>query len=160
MIGMTRTHSLRTRTDADLARCVDALRAAHDIDGYPDTWPEDAASWLTPAEFVGAWVAVDGGEVLGHIAVVSDDTSELSVTRLFVTPAAQRRGVASALLMAAVGHARNEQRQLSLDVVDVSTAAIALYEKLGWRLVDVRPASWVMTNGRRPVERRYVHPAG
>ncbi len=34
-----------------------------------------------------------------------------------------------------------------LDVVDDRGAAIALYERLGWRLVDLRVADWATAEG-------------
>lgn len=43
-----------------------------------------------------------------------------------------------------------------LDVIEHSGAAIALYERTGWSLVDRRPAGWIMSDGTRPMERIYA----
>jgi ribosomal protein S18 acetylase RimI-like enzyme len=53
---------------------------------------------------------------------------------LAVDPAARRRGVASALLTAAeqLADARGA-RKLSLHVLSTNTAALSLYERLGFR---------------------------
>jgi hypothetical protein len=47
-----------------------------------------------------------------------------------------------------------------LDVVDVGTPAIRLYERLGWRLVDRRQADWVTPQGERLPVRIYLAPEG
>jgi hypothetical protein len=50
--------------------------------------------------------------------------------------------------------------RLMLDVVDVGTPAIKLYERLGWRLVDRRQADWVTRQGERLPVRIYLAPEG
>ncbi|GAB3598258.1 GNAT family N-acetyltransferase [Kineococcus gypseus] len=138
---------VRARTLEDLPACVAALRAVHDVDGYPTYWPQDAARWLTPDGCAAAWVAFDDdGTALGHVCVVQgvDDAVAAAaagvavqrlagVSRLFVAPAARGRGLrlGTALLTEAEGWSRRRALQLMLDVVDDGAPAVQLYERLG-----------------------------
>jgi hypothetical protein len=45
-----------------------------------------------------------------------------------------------------------------LDVVAVSTAAVALYERTGWQLAGTQTATWVDPDGTAPMLRCYVGP--
>lgn len=47
-----------------------------------------------------------------------------------------------------------------LDVVEDAGPAVALYERLGWRLVDRRLADWVTPQGHRFPVRIYLAPSG
>lgn len=111
-------------------------------DGYPLVWPEDAAGWLTPGNMVQAWVAVIEGRIVGH-AMVRDRGGVFSLNRLFVAPEGRGLGAAKALLAKAGQWAREHGvDRLVLDVVHTSTAAIALYERTGWRRTHSTPADW------------------
>lgn len=141
--------TLRPRADGDLSSCVSLLRAVHDADGYPVHLPEDPASFLTVPDSLGAWVALGDGEVIGHVllrpamnakamAVACGATGlpeeRLAVVaRLFVSPRARRSGVGRALLARSAHEAWVRRRQPVLDVVGDATAAVALYEREGWR---------------------------
>ncbi len=48
--------------------------------------------------------------------------------------------------------------RLVLDVVDDGGPALALYDRLGWRLVNHRLAEWTAADGRRPTLRTYLAP--
>lgn len=148
---------IRTRTAEDLARSVQVLEAVHRVDRYPMRLPADPAGWLSPAGGIGAWVGEHDGELVGHVALVAVDGSA-EVTRLFTAPTARRRGVARRLLDTAVAHATRAGRPTVLEVVEDSVAAVALYERLGWRLLTRRPAEWTTPDGRRPWSRRYAAP--
>jgi GNAT superfamily N-acetyltransferase len=168
---------VRPRTDEDLAGCVLALGAVHMADDYPTWWPVDPAGWLSPSGCTAAWVAHDDvtGSILGHVCVVRgvDDpvvallagvsTDRLaSVSRLFVSPVARGRGLGlgTSLLAAVSSWTSAHDYRLMLDVVDVGTPAIKLYERLGWRLVDRRQADWVTRQGERLPVRIYLAPEG
>ena len=47
-----------------------------------------------------------------------------------------------------------------LDVVDDEGPAVALYERLGWRMVDRRIADWTTPEGRRLPVLVYLAPDG
>lgn len=140
---------VRSRSPADLRLCVEALHEVHESDDYPHRWPLDPVSWLTPENMAAAWVAEQGNRIVGHVVIV-DNPGALWVSRLFVRPGHRGSLVGDALLrQARIGGAS------MLDVIERSSKAIELYERTGWSLVDRRPANWIMSDGRRPVERIY-----
>ena len=49
--------SVRPRDDGDLPALVAALRPVHERDGYPVTWKDDPAGWLSPPGLQAAWGA-------------------------------------------------------------------------------------------------------
>ncbi len=166
---------VRLRRVEDGAGLAEMLREVHLKDGYPSLWPDDPVSWLSPPGLAQAWVAVDeeaGNGLLGHVGVVtgvhdpavSDPSGRglASVTRLFVAPTARGRGLGlGARLLGAVREWAQEQgHQLMLDVVEDGGSAIALYERLGWQLVDRRMADWETADGRRLPLRIYLAPVG
>jgi len=160
---------VRRRAEDDIAGCVRALAAVQAADGYPTAWPADPESWLNPPGATAAWVAEIGGVIVGHVCVGSAADAAVvahtgapadrlaAVKRLFTTPAARRRGVAAALLDAASAHAAEHGLALWLDVVD-GEPAVEFYERLGWLLVDRRPADWMAQDGLRRTMRIYVAP--
>ncbi|MDI9895669.1 GNAT family N-acetyltransferase [Rhodococcus sp. IEGM 1381] len=140
---------VRPRNAVYLPRCVEALSEVHESDDYPHRWPPDPAGWLTPENMAAAWVAEHENCIVGHVVIV-DKSGVLWVSRLFVRPGYRGSLVGDSLLrQARIGGAS------MLDVIERSSKAIELYERTGWTLVDTRPADWIMTDGRRPVERIY-----
>lgn len=141
--------AIRLRRDADLASCARLLRAVHLSDRYPDRWPEDPVAWITPTGMLAAWVAEQGGRVVGHVnlrahlpehgAAIWSQAAGLPperlacVGRLFTAPDVRNGGVGGALLDAACARARAEGRHPVLDVMDTGLEAIAMYERRGWR---------------------------
>lgn len=111
-----------------------------------------------------AWVAAADGTVHGHVALVAgvEDADwsrrpdglavELAaVSRLFVRPDARGARHGQRLLQTATAFTVEHDLGLVLDVVDERrSAAIGLYERLGWRYVGRRPADWVTPTGVRP----------
>ena len=78
------------------------------------------------------------------------------LTYLLVTPAVRGAGLARALLDQDGSFAMHAGLGLVLDVVDDAADAIAVYEHLGWRLVDCRPAVWTTDDGLHPLLRAYA----
>lgn len=142
---------IRTRTAADLAACVEALAEVQAADRYPVHWPADPGAWLTPDGMTTAWIAVEAGAVLGHLALTRDQ----EVSRLFVTPGARGRGVASRLLDTARAAT---PLPLRLEVSSEGRAAIGFYERSGWRRVGSTRAGWLNAAGEPALLHHYVSP--
>jgi GNAT superfamily N-acetyltransferase len=153
--------TIRPRDAEDVAALVGILEAQQPGTGYPVRWPlpfpvEDFIA--RPTE-VAAWVAVEGGRVVGHVALtdVADGweadgwcagtglpaSALAAVSVLFVDPTVTGRGVGSTLLAAAVEQARSLGRTPVLDVVSESTRAVDLYERHGWQVVARARPSWL-----------------
>lgn len=165
---------IRPRAAADLPGCVDALAAVQAADRYPVDWPADPVRWLTPSDLVRAWVAVEGSGVVGHAGLSQLDAATLepavaaalgepvgpvgSITRLFVTPEGRGRGCAALLLDTVRKEAAALGLPLMLDVSDEGHAAIALYERAGWRRVASARARWLNKAGEPALVHYYVSP--
>jgi GNAT superfamily N-acetyltransferase len=164
--------TVRRRRAKDLPGCVRALEVVHATNAYPMWWPADPTGWLSPAGLAAAWVAELAGVVVGHVCLVRGVEDPLvtsltgahrdqlaTVSRLFVAPEARGRGLAASLLAAATAHASAQGLELMLDVVDDGGPAVALYERLGWRLVDRRLTDWITPSGGRLPMRVYLAPS-
>ncbi|MGP3959515.1 GNAT family N-acetyltransferase [Nonomuraea sp. 3N208] len=141
--------TIRRRVPGDLDACVEALALVHAADRYPVNWPDDPAGWLCPGGLTRAWVAVEAGTVVGHVGVAG----EVEVTRLFVVPAARGRGVAGRLLAAVRAAVPGP---LELEVSAGDRAAIALYERSGWRRVGSGRVGWLDAAGEPALVHRYA----
>lgn len=142
---------VRARADTDLLACERLAEVVHANDGYPVYLPGDLRSFLVAPQALAAWVAVHGGEVVGHVALhngssraVIDLAVEATglpaprlgvVARLLVSPRVRRAGIGRSLLDVAAGHAARLGLQPILDVVDLHEAAIRLYENNGWTCI-------------------------
>ena len=106
---------------------------------FPDPWSERMLREHLDNQCAAALAAVDrDGKVLGYagVLVVLD---EGYITNVAVAPQYRRRGIASALLGVFDRFARgNHLAFLTLEVRASNAAAIALYEKLGYRQMGRR----------------------
>ncbi|HXW39387.1 MAG TPA: GNAT family N-acetyltransferase [Acidimicrobiales bacterium] len=165
---------VRRRTDADLDVCVDLATVVHERDGYPRFLPAggDLRPFLSSSTAIGAWVAVEGRTIVGHVAVhrrASEPVMALAtrtlgcepdglgvVARLLVAPTARRAGVGRRLLDHASAEATAAGLLPVLDVVTDHVPAITLYERCGWvRVGTVRTTLGV---GMAFDEHVYLHP--
>src|SRR5271163_4350873 len=149
----------RDRDESDVDACVEALRAVYETSGYPTNWPDDPAQWLRPPGILRAWVAAtEDVPVAGHVILMQPLPGERSaeVSRLFVVPAARRRGVASVLLETVMGAATANDLDLFLDVTDHLRDARAFYQRAGFRLVSTTEADWTTPDGRPVTLHRYA----
>jgi GNAT superfamily N-acetyltransferase len=90
--------------------------------------------------------------IVGHAILRQPSFSTLSqsaaeLSRLFVTPAARRKGIATALMQATMRWAAAKELDLELEVTDHLQAARALYERSGFRLIDTKEADWTTPSG-------------
>lgn len=165
--------SVRRRCPDDLPGCVRTLEIVHVVDRYPMRWPADPPGWLSPRGLRAAWVAEREGAVVGHVSVVGGTANpetaaragllphlSCSVSRLFVAPSGRGRGLGAELLGVASCFALAEGLELMLDVIEDGGPAVALYERLGWRLVQRRTADWTTPEGDRLPARVYFAPQG
>jgi GNAT superfamily N-acetyltransferase len=166
---------IRVRRPDELDACTAVLADVHAADGYPRYWPADPQAWLTPSQLLRAWVAVVAEVVVGHVALceAEDDTAAAVwrlasglpaarlavVSRLFVAPQARGRGLGTGLLHAACAAAVASRLRPALEVLDHDRAAIALYERVGWRRVASAPAPWSLNQGECAVVHYYLAPA-
>ncbi|MFJ8820922.1 GNAT family N-acetyltransferase [Streptomyces sp. NPDC102467] len=142
------------RGDDDIGACVAALAAVHAKDGYPINWPSDPGRWLAGGPDAAAWVAQWGGRVVGHVMLVRPGADDVAptlvgagaevavVSRLFVDPAARGHRIGAALLDRAAREAERMGARAVLDVVATDTAAVALYERLGWEFLASAQQEW------------------
>ena len=131
----------------------------YETGGYPTNWPADPARWLRPSGILQAWVAsIEEVPVAGHVILMRPLPGERSaeLSRLFVVPAARRRGVAAALLETVMRSAAANELDLFLDVTDHLEGAQALYRRAGFRLVNTTQADWTTPDGGPVTLHRYT----
>jgi [ribosomal protein S18]-alanine N-acetyltransferase len=103
-------------------------------------------------------VAVDGSRVVGHAVLMAvGDTGDL--TRVAVDGSRRRLGIASRLVESLVGQARAlGLGAVLLEVADTNFAAIALYERHGFEVIDRRTA-YYKDGSDAVIMRRRLDPA-
>ena len=135
-----RVRSARLIDDTALTRLESAAWSAEA--GFPSVFERFTA---TNAPFFGAdnppdahLVAELDGSVVGYIRLnapthLPENAHVIQVQGLAVHPSARRRGIGAMLLTAAMQRLRERgTRKLTLRVLSTNTAAIALYERLGF----------------------------
>jgi ribosomal-protein-alanine N-acetyltransferase len=81
--------------------------------------------------------AVRQGSLVGYL-VCSRYDQVWHLMNVAVDPELQRRGIASALIRELLGRVGDERAQLTLEVRRTNRAAIALYERFGFRSAGLR----------------------
>lgn len=120
----------------------DDLEAVLEIErGFNAPWTREMFQQeLANSETSSQWVAESGGVLRGYILwwYVAD---EVHIVNVAVHPGFRRRGVARRLLAAVFEAARDRGMTIAtLEVRFHNTAAITLYESLGFRKVAIRKA--------------------
>ncbi|RCV52456.1 GNAT family N-acetyltransferase [Marinitenerispora sediminis] len=140
---------IRPREMADIEATTALLIEVHRRDGYPVEGVADPRAWLQPPGLMRSWIAELNGAIVGHVSLTAPPGDDQAVAlwrtrttapasrvavlaRLFVHPETRRQSVGKALVQAATGYAQSRQTDLLLDVLEKDTAAIRLYESLGW----------------------------
>lgn len=153
---------LRQRERSDIPRLHDIITAVHAETGYPVDGPSCFEAFLDPppdqllhaitAVLVPADQDADGEQhpIAGHAMIMSPSAGVLNpaskvhlerggtmenhavLSRFFVNPAAQARGIGSKMLEEATAWAEREGRRLVLVVLEKDEGAIRLYDRAGW----------------------------
>ena len=85
------------------------------------------------------WLLEDGDRLVGMTAVRRIDEQTAEIKRMRVAIELRRQGLGQRLLSAAESFCREQRyRRIVLDTSDEQVAAIALYEKNDYRMVDRR----------------------
>lgn len=175
--GVRPVRLVRPRETRDLDACVRILAEVHERDGYPMNWPAEPADWLERPPFVlAARVAELEGRVVGHVALSRTESGDAApiewstrtggdaetgagvIGRLFVAPSARGHGLGALLLTEIVREARARSLHPVLDVAASDSAAVALYERLGWNHLSTVVQQWGPTPDHRVPVRCYAAP--
>jgi ribosomal protein S18 acetylase RimI-like enzyme len=113
-----------------------AIEAA--LIGYPQLPPAHETLAALQATREELWLCEEGGELCGVVGL-EQDADELVIARLFVAPAAFRRGIGSALVAHAL--ARADGRRVRVGTGARNAPALALYERFGFRRLKEREAA-------------------
>jgi len=116
-----------------------------------DSRAERIKNWCRRQEIPSAFVATEGGDLLGCASIVQcdmDTRSQLSpwLAGLFVPPERRSQGIGAALVMRVVEEARALEHPT---IYLYTTGTGALYLRLGWSIIErtLYPQLW----GQQPV---------
>ena len=143
---------IRRTSPTDAEALANVLVRVHAKDGYPVEGVATPQAWVELNAPIGQWTALNGGEAVGHVALLRPQPGDGApavltqqtgtpmdriavLARLFVDPEARGRGIAQRLLDVAENAARQRALVLVLDVMRKDEAAIRLYEHRGWRVL-------------------------
>ncbi|QFZ19640.1 GNAT family N-acetyltransferase [Saccharothrix syringae] len=136
------------RTEAEKGVPVDGAHA------LPERYRAEIADPAAAFDDDVVLLARDGGTAIGCLVVTAPVDGASEVKRLWTDPGHRGRGVASALVTAALDHlARAGVREARLSVWKWRTGAIALYERLGFTVTeswDERPDLVCLRRGLVP----------
>jgi len=103
------------------------LSLREEIDRIPDYYA---------ARDGGFWVALDGATIVGMFGLEAAAGGAIELRRMYVDPAARRRGVARKMLRFAEDECRRRGAPtLELSTSELQGEALALYRNAGYRLV-------------------------
>jgi [ribosomal protein S18]-alanine N-acetyltransferase len=119
---------------------IPAVRRLEDLLFAEDAW-SDAMFWSELAERDSRHyiVAADADDLHGYAGLCAYAADQCFVQTIGVAPTHQRRGIGSRLLQNLIDEAdRRGCRLLDLEVRDGNDAAIAMYERFGFRAIGRR----------------------
>jgi GNAT superfamily N-acetyltransferase len=161
---------VRLRTSSDIDELVDLVSRVRAVDGYPFFLPVGGLRrFLTDPIPLDAWVAEDGGRIVGHVAAnphshravmdlvrtVRIDRQVGVIARLVVDPGVRRQGIGAKLLDQARSHIVSLGFTPVLDVVAASPA-VSLYRSTGW--MEIGEVTFE-ASGRTISERVFLAPS-
>ena len=122
-----------------MAQSHTAQIAALERECFSDPWSEESIRSELENELSCWLVAEEEGNVVGYVGSQTV-LGESDVMNLAVAPSWRRRGIAKALMLALEARlAQAGSEKLTLEVRASNEAAIALYTRLGFRQIGVRP---------------------
>jgi RimJ/RimL family protein N-acetyltransferase len=120
-------------------------RASYEVEaqliGYPDLPPLKQAAADLAASGEEIWLCEEDGEIVGGVGL-EDDGDVLVIARLFVAPAAFRRGVGTDAVRLALRRAAG--RALRVGTGSRNLPALALYEREGFVRQDPEATGYVL----------------
>ncbi|MDD1605434.1 MAG: ribosomal protein S18-alanine N-acetyltransferase [Methylococcaceae bacterium] len=132
---------IRTMTHADLTAVMDI-----ELKNYAFPWSEDIFRDCFKAGYR-CWVCEAQGKVLGY-SLLSLAVGEAHILNISVDPAEQKQGIGRKMMENAIDYARGRAETVFLEVRPSNTAAIALYEDLGFNEIGIRKGYYPAENGR------------
>ena len=132
---------LRTMTHADLPTVLDIERK-----NYQFPWEEDIFTDCFKAGY-SCWVCELQDKVLGY-SLLSIAVGEAHILNISVDPAEQKQGIGRKMLQHLIEVARGRAETVFLEVRPTNTAAIALYEDVGFNEIGIRKGYYPAENGR------------
>jgi|ERR1051326_440637 [ribosomal protein S18]-alanine N-acetyltransferase len=126
--------------DPDAAADIDAI-AALEAASFTNPWPRETLVWeLRNSDVTRIYVFRDDRGAIVAFCLCWVIFDELHINTLAVAPDHRRAGVATLLLRHVLAETANEgARRATLEVRASNRAALALYERLGFRVTATRP---------------------
>jgi GNAT superfamily N-acetyltransferase len=140
--------TIRPRALSDVPVLIEILTEVYNVTKYPVDGPPSFPARFQSTKALTSIVALYDGKLVGHAEL--QDTSGLNpevvasltphgpissfaaLVSLFVDPKIQGKGIGARLVEEALAWGRAEGKRLVLIVLDKDTAAIRMYEKMGW----------------------------
>jgi [ribosomal protein S18]-alanine N-acetyltransferase len=132
-----RVERLRDPSATDVIEAIVGL----ETESFTNPWSRDTLVWeLQNSDVTRVHVLRDGQDTIVAFCVCWVIFDELHINTLAVAPESRRRGYATTLLQAVMREAETEGAvKATLEVRASNAAALALYERLGFRISARRP---------------------
>jgi len=125
--------------DPNAADDIDAI-AALEADSFTNPWPREQLVWeLTNSDVTRVFVLRDERSLIVAFCLCCVIFDELHINTLAVAPDFRRKGMGTRLMWHVLAETRREgARKATLEVRASNQAALALYERLGFRITATR----------------------
>lgn len=132
---------LRIMTHADLPKVLEIERK-----NYQFPWEEDIFTDCFKAGY-SCWVCELQDKVLAY-SLLSIAVGEAHILNISVDPVEQKQGIGRKMVEHLIEVARGRAETVFLEVRPTNTAAIALYEDIGFNEIGIRKGYYPAENGR------------